>query len=95
MKKQIEVVVYVTKYDWMDELSFNVVLANQELPDNYIAVKSLTVEFNVDGNIQDQIILGRIESLKKQKAEVELKAILDANKIEEEIQSLIAIEFKG
>jgi hypothetical protein len=95
MKKQIEVIIYATKYDWMDELSFNVMLAGQELPDSYIPVKSLTVEFNVDSNIKDQITLGRIESLKKQKAEVELKAILDANKIEEEIQSLIAIEFKG
>tara|TARA_R110000772_G_scaffold42318_2_gene98332 strand:- start:268 stop:555 length:288 start_codon:yes stop_codon:yes gene_type:complete len=95
MKKQIEVIIYATKYDWMDELSFNAMLADQELPDSYIPVKSLKLEVNVDSNIHEQITLGRIESLRKQKAEVELKATLDANKIDDEINSLLALEIKG
>tara|TARA_R110000796_G_scaffold148262_7_gene265146 strand:- start:1117 stop:1404 length:288 start_codon:yes stop_codon:yes gene_type:complete len=95
MKKQIEIIIYATKYDWADELSFHPMEKDQELPDSYIPVKNLTVEVNVDSNIYEQITLGRIESLKKKKDEIELKAILESNKIDDEINSLLALEIKG
>tara|TARA_R110000772_G_scaffold125384_1_gene232062 strand:+ start:6808 stop:7098 length:291 start_codon:yes stop_codon:yes gene_type:complete len=95
MKKKLEVIIYATKYDWIDDLCFHAMMADQELTDKYIPVKTLNIEVTLSKDINEQITLGRIESLRKKKAEVELKATLDSNKIDEEINSLLAIESKG
>jgi hypothetical protein len=95
MKKRLEVIIYATKYDWMDDLCFIAMMADQELTDDYIPVKTLNIEVNLSKDIKEQITLGRIEFLRKQKAKVELQATLESNKIDEEINSLLAIESKG
>tara|TARA_R110000796_G_scaffold64465_2_gene149407 strand:+ start:8003 stop:8296 length:294 start_codon:yes stop_codon:yes gene_type:complete len=97
MKLVQEIFIQAHKYDWEDSYKIDVTTFKQESSSSVIVVdiEQREIEIELPDDFDSHFNQKSINELNERKSKVLAKCGIDVIKIEEQIQSLLAIDFKG